>query len=240
MNLEDHVTKLKKDLKTARQKSENFSSCLLNGENQKNFVQTFANDNKSIFNNKDVKSYINIQTQTYDTAFIPCEACSRSQENLIAVGDMVIKLCENQGLPSSLAKQKRLLKQSLLAAADVSRWADEQNRDLTRINEHLDNLYGQINPLQEKLRKSRERRRTLEESMKNLEEKTLKEKEEMKQLSDEMTKKLSVVCHEMSEMQEKSSQQIKELTKSKESLELRVKENEISLKQEMSKKEELG
>ena len=119
-------------------------------------------------------------TQTYNTAFIPCEACARTQQNLIAVtvGSMVIKVCESQGLPSSLAKQKKLLRQSLMAAADVSRWTSEQNQDLGRINDHLDNLYAQINPLEEKLSRSKQACANLEKQIKDLE----------KQLSDEHSK----------------------------------------------------
>eukprot|EP00794_Sanderia_malayensis_P014131 gene14131-15608_t len=112
----------------------------------------------------------NISVQTLDTAFVPCEACSRMQQNLLDVGASVISLCESQGLPSALAKQKRLLKQSLMAAADVSRWTNEQTRDIERINRHLDNLYAQINPLKEDLDSSRAHNRKLQEQIKELQQ----------------------------------------------------------------------
>ena len=118
-------------------------------------------------------------TQTYDTAFIPCEACARTQQNLIEVGSMVMKVCESQGLPSSLAKQKKLLRQSLMAATDVSRWATEQNHDLGRINDHLDNLYAQINPLEDKLDRSQQACKTLEMRIKELENQLSDEKAEI-------------------------------------------------------------
>ena len=110
----------------------------------------------------------NVSTQTFDTAFVPCEACSRMQQNLLDVGASVIGLCESQGLPSALAKQKRLLKQSLMAAADVSRWTNEQSRDIERINKHLDNLYAQINPLRSDLEKSRQLNKKLQEQLSEL------------------------------------------------------------------------
>lgn len=117
-------------------------------------------------------------TQTYDTAFIPCEACSRTQRHLLDVGNMVMSLCESQGLPSSLAKQKKLLRKSLMAAADISRWTSEQNQDLARINDHLDNLYAQINPLEAKLKNSQENCQQLEQKVQGLEEDLVTEKNE--------------------------------------------------------------
>lgn len=117
-------------------------------------------------------------TQTYDTAFIPCEACSRTQRHLLDVGNMVMSLCESQGLPSSLAKQKKLLRKSLMAAADISRWTSEQNQDLGRINDHLDNLYAQINPLEAKLKNSEDNCKHLEKQVQELEEDLVAEKTE--------------------------------------------------------------
>ena len=186
------------------------------------------------------KTCKDVPTQTYDTAFVPCEACSRTQENLIAVGQVVMKVCESQGLPSSLAKQKRLLKQSLLAAADVSRWAAEQNRDLSRINDHLDNLYAQINPLQEKLNKSRERRKALEEQVKNLEGCLETERQEAQKISKELSEKLSVLNREMKSLQETSSVEIRDLKKEKEFLEIQIKRSELELKDSVSSKTKLG
>lgn len=186
------------------------------------------------------KTCRDVPTQTYDTAFVPCEACSRTQENLIAVGQMVMKVCESQGLPSSLAKQKRLLKQSLLAAADVSRWAAEQNRDLSRINDHLDNLYAQIDPLREKLNKSRERRKTLEERVKSLEKSVETEREEAQKISNELSEKLSLLSQEKRNLEEKSSKEIQELNQRKDFLEIRIERSELELKDSVASKSKLG
>ena len=179
-------------------------------------------------------------TQTYDTAFVPCEACSRTQENLIAVGEMVMKVCQSQGLPSNLAKQKRLLKQSLLAAADISRWAAEQNRDLSRINDHLDNLYAQIEPLREKLNKSRERRKALEEQVKSLEENLETEQAETQRVSTELSEKLSVLTLEMRSLQTRTDTEMLELKKGKEILEIRIEKSELELKDSIASKSKLG
>lgn len=135
-------------------------------------------------------------TQTYDTAFIPCEACARTQQNLIEVGSMVIKVCESQGLPSSLAKQKKLLRQSLMAAADVSRWASEQNQDLGRINDHLDNLYAQINPLEDKLHRSKQACVNLEMQIKDLEKQLSEERNITQKKEEEFNTELRKVVTE--------------------------------------------
>ncbi|KAK3736319.1 hypothetical protein QZH41_020781 [Actinostola sp. cb2023] len=124
------------------------------------------------------RTFQETSTQTYDTAFIPCEACSRTQRHLIDVGNMVMNLCESQGLPSSLAKQKKLLRKSLMAAADISRWTSEQNQDLARINNHLDNLYAQINPLEAKLQNSQDNCKHLKNQVQGLEEDLITEKTE--------------------------------------------------------------
>ena len=181
-----------------------------------------------------------IATQTYDTAFVPCEACSRTQENLVEVGQMVMKVCESQGLPSSLAKQKRLLKQSLLAAADVSRWAAEQNRDLSRINDHLDNLYAQIQPLQEKLSKSREKRKVLEERVQELEKFIEDEKMEAGKISENFSGKLSEITKEKVALEEKSIVEIKELNKIRMFLETRVEKTEEKLQKSTTENSKLG
>lgn len=135
-------------------------------------------------------------TQTYDTAFIPCEACSRTQKHLIDVGNMVMSLCESQGLPSSLAKQKKLLRKSLMAAADISRWTSEQNQDLSRINDHLDNLYAQINPLEEKLKNSQENCKLLENKVHGLEGEVIQEKNEGRQKEEGLKSEFQKVVEE--------------------------------------------
>ena len=142
------------------------------------------------------KSCQESSTQTYDTAFIPCEACARTQQNLIEVGGMVIKVCESQGLPSSLAKQKKLLRQSLMAAADVSRWASEQNQDLKRINDHLDNLYAQINPLEDKLSRSKQACVNLEKQIKDLQNQLSEEQTATQRKEEEYHQQLKTVVAE--------------------------------------------
>ena len=157
-------------------------------------------------------------TQTYDTAFIPCEACARTQQNLIEVGSMVIKVCESQGLPSSLAKQKKLLRQSLMAAADVSRWASEQNQDLGRINNHLDNLYAQINPLEDKLSRSKEACANLENQMKNLQKQLSEQSSTIQKKEEDFKEQLKKVVAEKDLLLSDAEKMNKDLIKGKDVL----------------------
>ena len=157
-------------------------------------------------------------TQTYDTAFIPCEACARTQQNLIEVGSMVIKVCESQGLPSSLAKQKKLLRQSLMAAADVSRWTSEQNQDLGRINDHLDNLYAQINPLEEKLSRSKQACTNLEKQIKDLEKQLSDEHSKVQQKEEDFKEQLDKVVAEKDQLLSDAEKMNNDLVKGKDVL----------------------
>ena len=157
-------------------------------------------------------------TQTYDTAFIPCEACARTQQNLIEVGSMVIKVCESQGLPSSLAKQKKLLRQSLMAAADVSRWTSEQNQDLGRINDHLDNLYAQINPLEEKLSRSKQACSNLEKQIKDLEKQLSDEHSQVQQKEEDFKEQLNKIVSEKDQLLSDAEKVNNDLVKGKDVL----------------------
>ena len=157
-------------------------------------------------------------TQTYDTAFIPCEACARTQQNLIEVGSMVIKVCESQGLPSSLAKQKKLLRQSLMAAADVSRWASEQSQDLGRINDHLDNLYAQINPLEEKLGRSKQACANLEKQINDLEKQLEAQHSETQKKEEDFKMHLKNVVAEKDQLLSEAEKMNNDLVKGKDVL----------------------
>lgn len=164
------------------------------------------------------KTFQESSTQTYDTAFIPCEACARTQQNLIEVGSMVIKVCESQGLPSSLAKQKKLLRQSLMAAADVSRWTSEQNQDLGRINDHLDNLYAQINPLEEKLSRSKQACTNLEKQIKDLEKQLSDEHSKVQQKEEDFKEQLNKVVAEKDQLLSDADKMNNDLVKGKDVL----------------------
>ena len=171
-------------------------------------------------------------TQTYDTAFIPCEACSRTQQHLLDVGNMVMSLCASQGLKSSLAKQKKLLHKSLMAAADISRWTSEQNQDLARINDHLDNLYAQINPLEAMLKNSQENCKQLEQKVQDLEHNLITEQNEGIVREEDVKTTFKTIVEEKDSLLEEADNAYKKLQQGKELLqEMTTKLNETIQKQ---------
>lgn len=91
-------------------------------------------------------------SQTIETAFVPCEACAGVQKNLRETGDAIINICQSQSLPSSLLRFKpQVVDLDWFTANDVARWTSEQNKDMSRINKHLEQLYATIDPLKEKI-----------------------------------------------------------------------------------------
>ena len=168
------------------------------------------------------KSVSNAATQTFDTAFVSCEACAHTQQNLIDVGTAMIALCESQGLPSSLAKQKKQLKKSLMAVADISRWKTEQNRDIERINKHLEFLYNEIEPLKLELEKSRQLNRKFREQVK--EQKGSKERAEMELVDKEkeFVLKMDMLSQEHNKNEGVLQEELKVLMKGKANIEDRL------------------
>ena len=164
----------------------------------------------------------NTATQTFDTAFVACEACAHMQQNLIDVGTAMISLCESQGLQSSLARQKRQLKKSLMAVTDINRWTTEQNRDIERINKHLEYLFSEIEPLKSELEKSRQANRKLREQVKEL--KSGKEGAELVLLEkeQEFDTKMEVFSNERERSENTLKEEVNELKTGKENVESRL------------------
>ena len=186
------------------------------------------------------KTFQETSSQTYDTAFVPCEACSRTQENLIDVGTLVMKVCESQGLPSSLAKQKKLLRKSIMAAADVSRWTSEQNQDLARINSHLNNLYAQINPLEQKLSQSQEMCRALERQVADFEGRRLHEKSLALQYEESLKEEFSKIVEEKDVIISSTNKTNEDLTRSKDTIQQMFSELKVKAGQYQDMNERLG
>ena len=168
------------------------------------------------------KCVSNIATQTFDTAFVACEACAHMQQNLVDVGTAMIALCESQGLQSSLAKQKKQLKKSLMAVTDITRWTTEQNRDIERINKHLEFLYSEIEPLKSELEKSRQNNRKLREQVKEL--KSGKERVEMEVLEKEkeLVIKMEMLSEDHHRKEDMFKYELKQLTTGKVNIENRM------------------
>lgn len=112
----------------------------------------------------------NKSCQTFETAFVPCESCDIIQRKLREAGDIIIKVCTDQGLPCSLTKFKSELSHvQALTFNDICRWMAEQNKDVARIGKHNEILQASIEPLKSELKSFEKRTRTAEEKAEALE-----------------------------------------------------------------------
>ena len=128
-------------------------------------------------------------TQTYETAFVACESCDIVQKRMRESGDVVIRVCNEQGLPCSLKKfRKQVSHYETIPYNDLCRWMVEQNKDVIRIGKQIDILQETINPLKVDLKGCEKRTRVAEEKAKDS-EKLVKEEKEVQSV---MRKQLEV------------------------------------------------
>ncbi|XP_031362081.2 coiled-coil domain-containing protein 157-like [Lonchura striata] len=96
-----------------------------------------------------------VLTQTPGSPLGSCDTCSSAQASLHEVGRAITSICQSQNIPSALSKFQEALEDSSgrrnLSATDVSYWASEQSKDLSRINKHLQGLLQQLNPVKAEL-----------------------------------------------------------------------------------------
>nr|XP_033811591.1 coiled-coil domain-containing protein 157 isoform X4 [Geotrypetes seraphini] len=96
--------------------------------------------------------------QTVESALVPCDSCATAQASLREVSNAIIKACRSQGLPSSLCKFQEVVQEMLgnriLSATEMSYWASEQSKDISRINKQLIELLQLVNPLKAELEAS--------------------------------------------------------------------------------------
>ncbi|RLV97735.1 hypothetical protein DV515_00011478 [Chloebia gouldiae] len=96
-----------------------------------------------------------VPTQTPGSPLGSCDTCSSAQASLHEVGRAITSICQSQNIPSALSKFQEVLEDSSgrrnLSATDMSYWALEQSKDLSRINKHLQGLLQQLNPVKAEL-----------------------------------------------------------------------------------------
>ncbi|XP_077691288.1 coiled-coil domain-containing protein 157 isoform X4 [Eretmochelys imbricata] len=104
------------------------------------------------------KNVCSVHSQTIESSLVPCDACASGQASLWEVGKAIISICHSQNIPSSLGKFQEKVEETLgnkpLTTTDISFWASEQSKDLSRINRHLGVLMQLINPLKADLEES--------------------------------------------------------------------------------------
>ncbi|XP_019598628.2 coiled-coil domain-containing protein 157 isoform X1 [Rhinolophus sinicus] len=130
-----------------------------------------------------------IQSQTVETALVPCDACTSVQGSLREVGKVVISLCQSQNLPSSLGQFQQLVQDSMglrpLPAATVGHWAAEQSKDLTRLSKHVGALTQLVGPLRAQLEEADGQKDALRKQVSELEQILQQEQGERQRQADE-------------------------------------------------------
>lgn len=172
----------------------------------------------------------NKSSQTIETAFVPCESCHNVEQNLRAAGSSIIHLCQTQGLPSSLAKYKADVEDyDWLTANDVAQWTAEQNKDVLRVNKHLEQLMATIEPLKADLAKQQKKNSELHDKLQSSNKEVRLEREghsaqqkqyenKIKEIEKNNTEKIDTMKRKNNELTECKSELEKQLTEFKSKL----------------------
>ncbi|KAJ8312417.1 hypothetical protein KUTeg_009790 [Tegillarca granosa] len=179
-------------------------------------------------------------TQTIETAFVPCEACGMVQRNLRQIGDTIINMCQSQKLPSSLQKFRPLVAETeWLSSIDVARWVSEQSKDISRMNKHLDYLMSTINPLKQELENSEKKCRKLEIRVANFDKDMAREREVQEALQKQFEIKIKNLEDSHRETVSLINQQKDEIFSNKLTLEDQLEQHKTDLQRQKKLLEEL-
>ncbi|KAK2898868.1 hypothetical protein Q8A67_010286 [Cirrhinus molitorella] len=150
--------------------------------------------------------------QTVESALVPCEACACVQEAMKESSDALVSLCQSLGLPCSMQGFLEAVEEAQqlggLSACDISQWASEQRRDISRVGKHVLEVRETVEPLKKKLKVTEMEREKLR---KQLAETVKREKEERKKMEEEWE-------HRMQEVKSKAEDVLKRLKQEKEDL----------------------
>ncbi|XP_021576836.2 coiled-coil domain-containing protein 157 isoform X1 [Ictidomys tridecemlineatus] len=135
------------------------------------------------------KNTKSVQSQTIETALVPCDACTSVQGSLWEVGKVVISLCQSQNLPSSLGQFQQLVQDSMglrpLPAATMGHWATEQSKDLARLSKHVSTLTQLVGPLRAQLEEAEGQKDGLRKQVGKLEHALKQEQGERQRRAEE-------------------------------------------------------
>jgi DNA repair exonuclease SbcCD ATPase subunit len=168
----------------------------------------------------------NKNTQTIETAFVPCDSCARVQENLKKNADNLINILHFENLPSNLAKFRSSFPSShsigWLSANDTTQWLNEQDKDLSKLGKHLEFLSKNNEILKAKISEFEDGISKLTEAEKEL-KKQLKEAEDVRAtIMKQYEKKLVDQKTELNVQISNKDNQFKQLNKSKEALDSQI------------------
>ncbi|KFU95031.1 Coiled-coil domain-containing protein 157, partial [Chaetura pelagica] len=140
------------------------------------------------------KNSSSVATQTAGWSQGPCDSCSSAQASLREVGRAITSICQSQNIPSALSKFQESVKESMgrrtLSATDMSYWASEQSKDLSRISKYLQMLLQQVNPLKAQLEESEEQKEELRKQVEDFSQLLQVEKETQAQQKEEAEQRL--------------------------------------------------
>ncbi|XP_030918315.1 coiled-coil domain-containing protein 157 [Geospiza fortis] len=121
-----------------------------------------------------------VPTQTPGSPLASCDTCSSAQASLHEVGRAITSICQSQNIPSALSKFQEVLEDGAgrrnLSATDMSYWASEQSKDLSRINKHLQGLLQQLNPVRAELEEMGKQKDKLQKQVEDFSRKLQAEK----------------------------------------------------------------
>ncbi|XP_016288036.1 coiled-coil domain-containing protein 157 isoform X2 [Monodelphis domestica] len=184
-----------------------------------------------------------VHTQTIDTALIPCDACGRVQWSLREVSKAIISLCANQNLPSSLDKFQHLVQETMgqqpMSAVDLSYWAAEQSKDLGRISKHLGTLMQVISPLRAQLEEAERQKQQLQQQLEELGQEMQKEKAEQQQQQANKEREQELILAQLQEEKQEMLSEISFLKKTLDTLTGELKQNQDTIQELESKKQQM-
>ncbi|XP_049660084.1 coiled-coil domain-containing protein 157 isoform X3 [Accipiter gentilis] len=137
-----------------------------------------------------------IPTQTTGLSLESCNTCASAQASLREVGKAITSICQSQNIPSALSRFQDTVEgtrgKMTLSATDVSYWASEQSKDLSRISKHLQMLLQQVNPLKSELEESEKQKDKLRKQVEDFSQLLQVEKETQAQQRKEAEQSLEV------------------------------------------------
>ncbi|XP_054075863.1 coiled-coil domain-containing protein 157 isoform X1 [Rissa tridactyla] len=137
-----------------------------------------------------------IPSQMTGSSLGPCATCASAQASLREVGKTITSICRSQNIPSALSRFQEMVEEPTgrrtLSATDVSYWASEQSKDLSRISKHLQLLLQQVNPLKSELEESQKQKDKLQKQVEDFSRLLQAEKETQAQQRKEAEQSLEV------------------------------------------------
>uniref|UniRef100_A0A663LX93 Coiled-coil domain containing 157 n=1 Tax=Athene cunicularia TaxID=194338 RepID=A0A663LX93_ATHCN len=137
-----------------------------------------------------------VPTQTTGSPQGPCDTCDSAQASLREVGKAITSICQSQNIPSALSRFQEMVEETTekrtLSAIDMSYWASEQSKDLSRIGKHLQMLLQQVKPLKSELEESEKQKDKLQKQVEDFTRLLQAEKETQAQQRREAEQNLEV------------------------------------------------